>query len=1035
MKNILIIGSGGLRVGQAGEFDYSGSQAIKAFKSEGHRVVLANPNIATVQTDKSMADKIYFVPLQLAELTKIIQEEKIDLLALGFGGQTALNLGLELFHSGALSGIEILGSSIKSIEATEDRSIFRDTLNQNNIATPVSKTATSLEEAVLLAADIGYPLMLRSGFSLGGLGSGKVQNEAELINMVSQVLTVSPQVLLEEYLTGWKEFEYEVVRDKYGNALTICSMENLDPMGIHTGESIVIAPAQTLNDQEHQNLRNIALDCAKIFQIIGECNIQFAINPVNGDYRVIEMNPRLSRSSALASKVTGYPLAYIAAKLCLGYALHELENQITKKTSAFFEPALDYVAVKMPRWDMHKLREASRIIGTEMKSVGEVMGIGRSFAEALQKAIQMLNVGASGISDYTPDIIDLPDAIEHATDSRIFALYRWFAAGYSVDTANSLSKIDKWFLHQIKEIASFAHDFANMELNYTNLLAAKRYGFSDIELSRIRKCTEAQMRDLRLKLKVQPVVKQIDSVACEFSAATNYLYLTYHGKYNDVMSSNDDSLCILGSGPYAIGTSVEFDWCTVNLARELRAQGKKIIVINSNPETVSTDYDESDRLYFEPLTLERVADILDFEQAAGVIVSVGGQIANNLALPLAQMNYSILGTTAQDINRAEDRQIFSQLLQDNNIDQPRWISASNLDKLTEFVREVGFPVMIRPSYVLSGAAMKIAYNSHSLAEYLSQVIPVSKQVVVSEFIQDANEIEVDGVASHGCVIISTIAQHVEHAGVHSGDSVLIFPAQTLSPSIVQQIKDITRKVVANLNIHGPFNMQFLEKNQVLKVIECNVRSSRSFPFVSKVSGCNLIELTAKILLNKPIKHIPDYENLAIIGVKTPVFSYNRFKGSDPVAQLEMSSTGEVACIGTNLLETFYKSWMAADQSIKRKSILLSANKLVSNALSQQLVNLIDAGWLIFATHDSYASLSPYILDLVPAYDTHGLINRQEVGLVINIPEDIYSPQVNKVELTMRRSAIDYHIPLVTNLQVAKLLLASLYTNYVDEYII
>lgn len=1030
MKNILIIGSGGLRVGQAGEFDYSGSQAIKAFKSEGCRVILANPNIATVQTDNSMADKVYLVPLQLSELTQIIKNEKIDLLALGFGGQTALNLGLELFHSGVLeqNNVKVLGSSIKSIEATEDRKIFRDTLDEHNISTPASQVATNVEEAVSVAREIGYPLMLRSGFSLGGLGSGKVTDEEELIKMVSQVLSVSPQVLLEEYLVGWKEYEYEVIRDKYGNALTICNMENLDPMGIHTGESIVIAPAQTLSDKEHQILRNVALNCAEIFEILGECNIQFAVNPANGEYRVIEMNPRLSRSSALASKVTGYPLAYVAAKLCLGYALYEISNQITKKTSAFFEPALDYVAVKIPRWDTHKLREASRVIGTEMKSVGEVMGIGRSFPEALQKAVQMLNIGASGLSDYPLPLYNLEQELEYATDRRIFVLYQWFAKGNSVDSAYKLSRVDRWFLNQIKEIADYAGYLPGAELNYTNLLNAKRYGFSDISLGKIYNCEAGIIRNLRLGFKILPVVKQIDSVAGEFDAETNYLYLTYHGKYHDI-SPEKDSLCILGSGPYAIGTSVEFDWCTVNLARELRKRNKKVIIINSNPETVSTDYDESDRLYFEPLTLERVADILDFEHVNGVVVSVGGQIANNLALPLHQLGYPILGTSPLDINRAEDRRLFSELLQNNNIDQPRWISATDMKEVTAFVREVNFPVMIRPSYVLSGAAMKIAYNAQSLSDYLGQALLVSEQIVVSEFIQDAGEIEVDGVARNGEVIFSTIAEHVEHAGVHSGDSTLIFPAQSISDEMKQKIQGIAHSVAKNLNIHGPFNMQFLEKNQQLKVIECNVRSSRSFPFISKVSGCSLIELVTKVLLNEPITNAPSYAGLTSIGVKTPVFSYNRFKGSDPVAQLEMSSTGEVACIGSNLLDTFYKSWMAADQLIKHKYILLSATAMVSSQLSNELINLSNAGWVISATHVAYTELIKLIPNLSYVDDAEALIKSQKVGLVVNIPDDIYSPEPSSLEFKMRRSAVDYHIPLVTNLQLAKLLLASVYINY------
>jgi len=1063
-KNILILGSGGLRVGQAGEFDYSGSQAIKAFKSDGYRVILVNPNIATVQTDKSMADKTYLVPLQLSEVAKIIKDEKIDLLALSFGGQTALNLGLELFHSGVLTqyNVKVLGSSIKTIEATEDRDIFRDTLNKHNISTPISHTATSVAEAILYSQKIGYPLMLRSGFSLGGLGSGKINNEEELISKVSQVLPVSPHVLLEEYLTGWKEFEYEIIRDNFANSLIICNMENLDPMGIHTGESIVIAPAQTLSDKEHQNLRNIALNCAEIFQIIGECNIQFAINPVNGDYRVIEMNPRLSRSSALASKATGYPLAYIAAKLCLGHALHELKNQVTKKTSAFFEPALDYVIVKIPRWDTHKLREASRQIGTEMKSVGEVMGIGRSFPEALQKAIQMLNIGASGLSDHPiiqfKDQQHLAAEIEHATDIRVFALYQWFSNGGSVNEAHLLSHIDKWFLNQIKAIADYAIYSSSEGLDYDNLLTAKKYGFSDIAIGKIHNCSAQSIRGLRLQLGVLPVIKQIDTVAGEFNAQTNYLYLTYHGKRHDVVPSIN-SMCILGSGPYAIGSSVEFDWCTVNLARELKQQKKSVIIINSNPETVSTDYDESDRLYFEPITLERVADILDFEAVSGVIVSVGGQIANNLALPLHQMGYPILGTSPLNINLAEDRQLFSSLLHDKGINQPRWISASSHEQINSFINEVGFPVLIRPSYVLSGAAMKVITNLHDLHKYLqgSTLISAEHSVVISEFITGASEVEVDGVASNGQIIAYSVAEHVEQAGVHSGDSTLIFPVQSTklaSGKIIDQVSLITQQIVQALNIHGPFNIQFLEKNQILKVIECNVRASRSYPFISKVSGCNLIELVAKVLLSQPallkslqleqsqlgqsglLKQfgvkVPRLLQSDYIGVKTPVFSYNRFKGSDPVAQVEMSSTGEVACIGDDLLKTFYRSWMATGQTITQQKILLSTSYEISKQLSVQLMNLCNNDWLIFCTDAVFCNLTTDIkhgLQHVTMDDSNELISLNQFGLVINIPDDIYSATQNTIGFKMRRAAIDYHIPLVTNLQVAKLLLASLHKQY------
>ena len=1027
MSKILVIGSGGLRVGQAGEFDYSGSQAIKAFKDDGHQVVLVNPNIATVQTDNNMADKTYFVPLQIKELEQILIEEKIKLLALGFGGQTALNLGLELHKSGILQqyNIEVLGSSIASILATEDRELFRDTLLKHQIKTPVSKLATTCEQAVSMAQEIGYPLMMRSGFSLGGLGSGKISSEKELITKITQTLSVTPQVLLEEYLTGWKEFEYEIVRDTAGNALTICNMENLDPMGIHTGESIVVAPAQTLNDREHQQLRDVALQAAEIFAIIGECNIQFAVNPTNGDYRVIEMNPRLSRSSALASKATGYPLAYVAAKLCLGYQLYQIRNHMTTATSAFFEPALDYIVVKIPRWDTHKLREAERKISSEMKSVGEVMAIGRSFPEALQKAVQMLNIGASCLLDYPQQIANLANELEFATDRRIFALYQWFKQGNSVTQAAQLSHIDPWFLNQIQQIADFSNDFAKQKLNATNLLSAKQLGLSDKAIAELHDLDELAIRALRLKYGVQPVVKQIDTVAGEFQAQSNYLYLTYHGTHHDLASSSEH-ICILGSGPYAIGSSVEFDWCTVNLARELRKAQQKVIIINSNPETVSTDYDESERLYFEPLSLERVADILEFENPQATVVSVGGQAANNLVLPLSKLGHNLLGTSAANINQAEDRQLFSQLLHDAEIDQPRWINATTSQQIIDFVTEVGFPVIVRPSYVLSGAAMKVATNHQDLTEYLATALKVSptNSVVVCQFIGDAAEIEVDGVAANGAIIFSAIAEHIENAGVHSGDATLVYPAQNLAPEIITQINAISSKIVANLNIHGPFNMQLLLKDKQLKVIECNVRASRSFPFISKVSGYNLIELVTQVFLNPQAVAPIATPQLKHLGVKTPVFSYNRFKGCDPVAQVEMSSTGEVACIGTDLLTTFCRSWQAAGQTINGKRLLIGAHQSSLEKLAPSLTELHKQGWLISADNSTCNELKAKNFTHSVA-DIPSAIKQQQFDLVINIPENVYDSHQNQEQFTIRRQAIDYHIPLITNLQLANLILECL----------
>lgn len=1035
MKNILLLGSGGLRVGQAGEFDYSGSQAIKAFKEEGYRVILVNPNIATVQTDDSMADEIYFVPLQTEFVAPIIAKEQINYIALGFGGQTALNLGLELHHSGILAkhGVTVLGSSVETIEATEDRDIFRNQLESNKVKTPRSKSAVSVEEAINIGREFGYPLMLRAAFSLGGLGSGKVYDETDMLDKAAKALSGAPQVLLEEYLTGWKEFEYEIVRDKRGNSLTICNMENLDPMGIHTGESIVIAPAQTLNDEEHQNLRNIALKCAAIFNIIGECNIQFSVNPENGDYRVIEMNPRLSRSSALASKATGYPLAFVAAKLCLGFTLNQLQNQVTKKTTAFFEPALDYVVVKIPRWDTHKLRLADRRIGTEMKSVGEVMGIGRTFPEALQKAIQMLNIGASGLHDYIHPIEDVAAEIEFATDRRIFALYRWFYQGGSVADAWQLSRIDYWFLTQIKAIADIAH-LVGENLTAETLRQAKEFGFSDKIIAALTKHKEDEIRQLRKDYQITPVIKQIDTLAGEFSAETNYLYTTYHGKTSDICPA-DGAYVIIGSGPYAIGSSVEFDWCTVNLARQLRNAGKTVVILNSNPETVSTDYDESDRLYFDSLSLERVCDILDFETVAGVCVSVGGQIANNLALALHRRGYPVLGTSAEDIDKAEDRAKFSAMLNHLEIDQPQWINATSATEIDEFINQVGLPVLIRPSYVLSGAAMKVVADRESLEQYLGAATLISNEhpVVISQFIENAKELELDGIAQMGNIVIDAISEHVENAGVHSGDATLIFPPERLYLKTVNRAREIARKIVKALNISGPFNMQFIARNNELKVIECNVRASRSFPFISKVSGHNLVAIMAQVFLGQTITSRYSTLDCGVVGIKSPVFSYNRFKGSDPVAQVEMSSTGEVASIGKDLLETFYRSWLSVGQKIDNKVILVSIADKYKQKMLPTLKALYDMGWEFITTRGTHELLvrNGIAARFVFKASEQGRNNilepiaNREAGLIINLPENSFSSDSQSDGFKIRRLAIDYHIPLVTNYQLAEMLLESL----------
>lgn len=1035
-KSVLILGSGGLKVGQAGEFDYSGSQAIKALKQEGIKTILVNPNIATVQTDSDMADVLYLQPLNVKALEAIIVKERPDAIMLGFGGQTALNLGLALETAGILAkyNTQVLGTQLANIRATEDRDLFRDTLEAQNILSPKSFSATTVEEALFAAEKITYPVMMRSGFSLGGLGSGKVENKEELKIKVSQVLNAVPQILIEEFLVGWKEFEYEIVRDCQGNVLTICSMENLDPMGIHTGESIVIAPAQTLNDREYQRLRNIALQAAACFNIVGECNIQFAVNPANGDYRVIEMNARLSRSSALASKATGYPLAFIAAKLALNKTLIELKNNVTGQTCAFFEPALDYVVIKIPRWDTHKLKAAERVIGTEMKSVGEVMAIGRTFPEALQKAIAMLNIGASSLSDYPTLIPNPSEEIARATDRRLFALFAFFKGQGSVAEAHTLSGIDFWFLEQIFAISQFAKKMTQHALSAELLREAKCYGFSDEAIGKVYAQSPLEIRALRKSYSIFPHVKQIDTLAGEFSAQTNYLYLTYHAQEHDIVPSGNAYL-IVGSGPYAIGSSVEFDWCAVNTARTLRKHNKSAIMINSNPETVSTDYDESDRLYLEALTLERVEDIADFEQPLGICLSVGGQIANNLAMPLFRAGYPILGTPPEKIDQAENREKFSELLNQLKIDQPRWEKVISTEQAAEFARKVGFPVLIRPSYVLSGAAMNVLYDEARLKQYLNEASIVSPDypVVISEFIQNAKELEIDGVADRGKVLLEAISEHIEHAGVHSGDATIILPPEKLYLKTIRRAKKIAKQLAQALEITGPFNLQLMAKDNDIKVIECNVRASRSFPFVSKVTGHNLIQVMTEVFLGM---HKPKAYNtleLDYVAVKTPQFSYNRFKGADPIAHVEMASTGEVACIADDLLSAFYLSWQATGQTISRKKILLSIEDTYKMVLLDYIKALEAQGFEFYATEGTHDFLAKHGVgsrclfkisqQLEP--NVQSVIQSGELDLVVNLPS-LNVHRTNETDgFSIRRLATDHHVPLITNPKLAKLLLSAL----------
>ncbi|CAN5386127.1 carbamoyl-phosphate synthase (glutamine-hydrolyzing) large subunit [soil metagenome] len=1033
-KKVVILGSGGLRIGQAGEFDYSGSQAIKSFKEEGIYTVLINPNIATVQTDDDMADRVYFQPLNVKTVTKILEREKPDAVALSFGGQTALNLGLDLNDAGVFKrlGIKVLGTPVSTIKATEDRDIFKNKLAEIDVHTARSLATYSLKETLAAAKTIGYPIMMRSGFSLGGLGSGLVTNEKELKAKATEVFNNVSQILVEEYLTGWKEVEYEVVRDIDGNTITVCNMENFDPMGIHTGESIVVAPSQTLTNEEYHRLREVAIKTINHLGIIGECNIQYALNPADGDYRVIEVNARLSRSSALASKATGYPLAFVASKLMLGYRLHEIKNSVTGTTSAFFEPALDYIAIKMPRWDLSKLKASDRHIGSEMKSVGEVMALGRSFPEALQKAVRMLNIGANGFTDHPFEFTNPMNEVAHATDRRLFAIADVMESGVTVDEIHNDSYIDTWFLDHLADIVATGKRIKKEPLKAELIRAAKQKGFSDKTIAKLKKTSEHAIRQTRISAGILPVVKQIDTLAGEFDAETNYLYMTYHGNVNDIKPLGKKAVAIIGSGPYCIGSSVEFDWSAVNTAKTLAKRGHKTIMINSNPETVSTDFDRSDRLYFDELTLERVQDIADFEQPSGIVVSVGGQIANNLALPLAKTGYSILGTSAEQIDNAEDRQKFSAMLNRLGIDQPEWQEVTTLDAAKKFGKDVGYPLLIRPSYVLSGGAMNVVQNEHELDTYMSDAIKLSPDhpVVISRFILNAKELEIDGVAQNGKLIIYAISEHIENAGVHSGDATVVYPAQKLYLETVRKAKHIAKQVVKNLDITGPFNIQFLAKENELKVIETNVRASRSFPFVSKVSGHNFIAIATDAMLG--IKNDTVYQTLELdhVGVKNPQFSYNRLKGADPVAGVEMASTGEVACFGDDIEEAFYTSWLATDQQINGKHVFLSLPPEQKHKFVDEATRLVADGWTIYSTKGTHDYLKT---QGVKTTKLHKISDNKEPSVLTALLKKKFDLVINVPTLTdtttdgavIRRQAIDNHIPLLTNAETGKLLLRCL----------
>lgn len=1036
-KKILILGSGGLRIGQAGEFDYSGSQAIKALKEEGIKTVLHNPNIATVQTDASMADELYLYPLERSWVEKIIEKERPDAILLGFGGQTALNLGMELHDAGLLRrfGVRVLGTPVEAIKKTEDRDLFKRALTEIGVPTPNSIAVGAVPDALRAAKKIGYPVMMRSGYSLGGLGSGKISSESELRIRAGEALSGAPQILIEEYLAGWKEIEYEIVRDRADNCVTVCNMENMDPMGIHTGESIVVAPSQTLNNEEYHRLRATAIAVARHLGIVGECNIQYALHPKTSELRVIEVNARLSRSSALASKATGYPLAFVAAKLALGFRLDEIKNAVTGKTCAFFEPALDYMVVKIPRWDLTKFKTADRRIGTEMKSVGEVMGIGRSFPEALQKAVRMLNIGADGLSGYPSQIEDAGEEIANATDRRLFAIFQYLRAGHSADDVHALSGIDRWFLRHISAILACEKKLKKSGLSPALLRHAKEMGESDAAIARLAGLTAEDVRKKRIEGGILPAVKQVDTLAGEFPAETKYLYTTYHGSHHDVRAARE-SVLILGSGPYCIGSSVEFDWCAVNAARAFRARKKETVIINSNPETVSTDYDESDRLYFEELTEERVRDIADFERHPSIVVSVGGQIANTLALPLARAGYRILGTSADDIDRAENREIFSALLGSLGVDQPAWERVTTARNAAQFAERVEYPVLVRPSYVLSGAAMRVVRSHGELTEYIEHAAAVSpdRPVVISQFIENAKELEIDGVADRGTIVVDAIAEHVEHAGVHSGDATIVLPPQRLYLETIRRTKRIAKQIAAALSITGPFNIQFLAKDNDIKVIECNVRASRSFPFVSKVTGENLIEAAVAAFLGEK-RASRSYETLELsrVGVKMPQFSYARLKGTDPVAHVEMASTGEVACISDDYLSAFLLSFLSAEGHIRGKRVLLSIG---GDARREKFLPLFRAlerdGWDIYATEGTHAILSKNGIGSTCLYkvsealepNVGTVIAGQGVDLIITIPRT-GAPSRETDGYRIRRLAIDHHIPLVTNPQTAHALLQCL----------
>ncbi|MCM1310422.1 MAG: carbamoyl-phosphate synthase (glutamine-hydrolyzing) large subunit [Bacteroides sp.] len=1061
IKKVLLLGSGALKIGEAGEFDYSGSQALKALKEEGISTVLINPNIATVQTSDGFADKIYFLPVTPFFVEKVIKKEHPDGILLAFGGQTALNCGVELYRSGILEkyNVEVLGTPVQAIMDTEDRELFVKKLDEIGVKTIKSEAVSSIDDAIIAAEELGYPVIVRAAYALGGLGSGFCDNREQLIALVEKALSFSPQVLVEKSLKGWKEVEYEVVRDRFDNCITVCNMENLDPLGIHTGESIVVAPSQTLTNEDYHHLRALAIKIIRHIGIVGECNVQYAFDPESMDYRVIEVNARLSRSSALASKATGYPLAFVAAKLGLGYGLFDLKNSVTKETSAFFEPALDYIVVKIPRWDLGKFHGVRREIGSSMKSVGEVMAIGRTFEEAIQKGLRMIGQGMHGFTGNKElDVRDIDKALSEPTDKRIFILSQALRHGYSVERIHELTKIDRWFLHKLNNIIQTSkelQEYTTLESIPAELLQlAKQQGFSDFQIARSIDPTvsgaaaqQAQLavRNCRKKLGILPIVKQIDTLAAEYPAQTNYLYLTYNGSVNDIQYENDSrSIVVLGSGAYRIGSSVEFDWCSVNALLTVKKQGYRSVMINYNPETVSTDYDMCDRLYFDELTFERVMDIIDLETPHGTILSVGGQIPNNLAMKLDEQGVNILGTTAASIDNAEDRNKFSAMLDELGVDQPAWRELTSMEDINSFIDEVGFPVLVRPSYVLSGAAMNVCSNPDELERFLRLAANVSKEhpVVVSQFIQNAKEIEMDAVAQNGEIKAYAISEHIEFAGVHSGDATIQFPPQKLYVETMRRLKKVSAKIAKALNISGPFNIQFLAKNNDIKVIECNLRASRSFPFVSKVLKINFIDLATRIMLGEKVeKPNKSAFDLDYVGIKASQFSFSRLQGADPVLGVDMSSTGEVGCIGDDTSEALLKAMLSVGQRVPQKSVLLSTGTAKQKADMLDSAHLLhNHGYKIYATGGTHQFLNDNGIPAIRVYwpsqpdmqpQAIDLLHNKEIDMVVNVPKNLTPTELSN-GYKIRRAAIDLNVPLLTNARLAAAFISAFTSMTLDD---